>query len=190
MREACGVLNGEDIYTFGGQSVSPAPKAHFKVFATNELWKLNQNTNDNFKWTRILVKDKRKTPSSRMGHSGWEYDGKVWTFGGWGPSVKGYLNYHGRFSSITKHNNQLLNFNPENNKWTNIKCFGTVPSPRSSHATTALENKVWLYGGTDFGTQFEDLYELDMRSLTWRLIQTTTPKPASRYDSSLNVTRD
>ena len=177
--KACGVVIGEDIHTFGGGGVG---------CYSNESWKLTRNTDGNFKWTRILMKHKEQTPSPRKEHSGWEYDGKLWTFGGYGPSINGYLNEHGDFSN--NHNNQLLHFNPESNKWTNVKCVGTVPSPRSLYATTALDNKVWLYGGNNSSIDFDDLYELDMCSLTWKLILTMTLKPERRYACCLNVTRE
>ena len=178
---ACGVVIGEDIYTFGGGHRYPW---------NNELWKLTRNANGSFKWSRFLVKANKKIPSPRKGHSGWEYDEKLWTFGGHGPSINDYLNKHGDFRD--HHNNQLFYFSPKSNKWTNLKYFGTEPSAQLGHATTVLDNKVWLYGGTNakLGIDFDDLYELDMCSLTWKLIQTTTLKPEGRYACSLNVTRE
>ena len=188
--QACGVVIGEIIYTFGGERAYPTSEGYYPV--TNELWKLTRNANGSFEWTRILVETKKKTPSPRTGHSGWEYDGKLWTFGGRGPLyyyfIDGYLNKHGDFRS--RYQNQLLHFNPENNKWKNLKYLGTVPSPRAWHATTTLKDKVWLYGGKYGSIDFDDLYELDMCSLTWKLIQTATLKPEKRYACSLNVTRE
>ena len=130
----------------------------------------------------------KKTPSPRNGHSGWEYDGKLWTFGGFGHYAHEYLNQHGEFSDGC--NNQLFHFNPVGNAWTNVKCFGAVPSPRQYHATAAVEDTVWLYGGLNLDIEFADFYKLDVCSLTWTRIQTSTPKPAWRVACSLNVTRE
>ena len=180
---ACGIVIGKAIYTFGGYE-----KDHSK---SNEVWKLTRNTNSSFEWNKILVKHKKKIPSPRTWHSGWEYDGKLWTFGGSGPSLLDYRNEYGDFVPWEILSNQLFHFNPVSNEWTNLKCFGTVPSPRSHHATTSLGNKAWLYGGAimDIHYDIDDLYELDMCSVTWTQIQTTTPKPPRLSACSLNVTR-
>ena len=67
-----------------------------------------------------------------------------------------------------------------------------MPSPRFCHATTSLGNKAWLYGGTikDIQYDIDYLYELDMCSITWTQIQTTTPKPPRLSTCSFNVTRE
>ena len=181
---ACGAVIEEDIYTFGGEDAL--------LNLSNELWKLTRNANGSFEWIRILVKHKTKTPSPRTGHSGWEYGGKLWTFGGDSAEHYAYINeYYNEYGDFTNgRNNQLLHFNPVSNEWTNLKCFGTVPSPRECHATAAVEDKVWLYGGLNFNIYFDDLYELDMYSLTWTQIQTSTPKPSRKFACSLKVTRE
>ena len=186
---ACGAVIGRDIYTFGGQGGRPYPTNYYN----NELWKLRQNNNGNFEWNRILMKNK-KTPYPRSCHSGWEYDGKLWTFGGYGHVVvvNNYLNEHGDF--VGGWNNQLLHFDPVSNEWINLKCFGAVPSPQAPHATTVREDKVWLYSNlfSRFDIDFDPIYQLDMCSLTWTQIQTATPKPprARACTCSLNVTRE
>ena len=182
---ACGVVIGEVIYTFGGKGVLPGS-------VSNELWKLTQNTDGTFDWTRILVKHKKNTPCPRIGHSGWTYDGKLWTFGGDSVGhyeyIYEYLNEYGDFRNGC--NNQLLHFNPVSHEWTNLKCFGTVPSPREFHATAAGGDTVWLYGGYNLDVDFDDFYQLDMCSLTWTQIQTSTPNPGKRFACSLNVTKE
>ena len=172
--EACGVAIEEDIY----------------VFSPNEFWRLTRNTFGCFSWTEILIDENHKKPSPRMKVSGWEYDRKLCIFGGYGLSPDGYLNEYGDFNDCF--NNQLLQFNPDSVEWTNLRSRGTVPEPRYSHATTAIREKVWLYGGISFsnGTlrYFDDLYELDMRSLTWTKIHTVGHKPQFLSCWSLNVT--
>ena len=159
------------------------------IIKNNELWKLTRNTNGSFEWNRVLEKHKKKTPSPRIGHSGWEYDGKLWIFGCLGPTnaPQYYLTEHGDFSG--SFNNQFLHFNPVSSECTNLKCFGIVPSPRSYHATTVFRDTVWLYGGQTQGITCDGLYQLDMCFLTWTQIQTMPPKPG-RMQGSLNVTRE
>ena len=67
-----------DLFMFGGY--------HFrKERVTNALWKLIQTPNQCFQWIRVKTQSKKKTPSPRCFHSGWEYAGQLWTFGGSGP---------------------------------------------------------------------------------------------------------
>ena len=185
---SCGIVIREDVIIFGGKGV-------LTNIISNELWKLTWNTNDSFEWNRILVKHQTKTPSPRTEHSGWEYDGKLWTFGGFGPSINDYLNEHGNMQTYSMDdgnyvNNQLFHFNPVSNEWTNLQCFGTVPSPRERHATTVRGGKLWLYGGDNVDKYFDELYELGMCFLTWTNIQTVMPKPPRLSACSLNVTRE
>ena len=172
--QACGVAIGEDIY----------------VFTWNEFWRLTRNTFGRFSWTEILINENHKTPSPRSAVSGWEYNRKLCIFGGFGHSSDDYLNEYGNFNDWC--NNQLLQFNPDTVEWTNLKSCGTVPEPRHCHATTAIRETVWLYGGIGYSNStfryFEDLYELDMRSLTWTKIHTIGHKPQVLSCCSLNAT--
>ena len=96
-----------------------------------------------FNWSFITPQCKKESPSPRNGHTGWEYGGNLWIFGGMGPSHQGFLNDHGDISDPCI--NQLLCFNPNTTKWTNPQCFGAAPSPRLYHTSTIIRNKVWLF---------------------------------------------
>ena len=178
---ACGVVIEEDIFAFFERRRDG-----------NELWKLTRNTYGCFAWTKILIKEKHKNPSPRARFSGWEYNGELFIFGLVGQATDDYLNEYGDYTQGC--NNQLLQLNPNKMEWTNLKSSGTVPGPRYSHATAAIKDKVWLYGGQIGGFQFfMDLYELDMPSLTWSKIHTGhhEPKvPYVRFGCRLNVTTD
>ena len=70
-----------------------------------------------------------------------------------------------------------------------MKSAGSIPSPRSSHATAVSEGNVWLYGGVTNMKQriLDDLYQLDMTSLTWTNIQTVGANPPQQSSCSLSV---
>ena len=177
--DACAAVIGQDVYMFGGRDRYEDP--------TNALRKLHGTPQGLFFWTRIKTK-KAKSPSPRRDHSGWEYDGKLWTFGGNGPSLVGYLNDNGNYDLHC--NNQLLCFCPSTAKWTNPQCHGAMPPPVRSHATTTINDKVWLHGGFTPNFPPLDLYELDMSSLTWALIAPVQPRPKGRYWCSLTAISD
>ena len=178
-RHMCGVAIGPVIYVFGGG------------FASSNLWKLSQSTDGSFLWNKIHTQNSQK-PSPRENHSGWEYADKMWIFGGYGVPPVGYLNNHGQFEEHgCGTNNQLFSYDPSKESWTNMECFGDIPSPRDSASTAIIRDKVWLYGGfASLDLKF-DLCELDLNSLTWTHIHTRMPSPQiCGCESSLNWLQD
>ena len=183
---ACAVTIGEDVYMSGGYNL-------IKRTATNALWKLIRLPHGCFTWNEIVNASNVKTPSPRMCPTGWEHSGKLWLFGGKGLSPAGYLNDYGDYADFC--NNQLLCFDPSGEEWTNLKCSGSIPSPRECHSTTIIGDTVWLYGGcnwraNDVHAVFDDLYDLRMHSLTWTQIQLGEPSPKERFFLTLNAVSD
>ena len=183
-KDSCGVALGPDVYLFG---VKTKTVFHY----SNSLLKLNKQFDGHFVLNEITLRN-CKLPSPRSGHTGWAFDNKLWIFGGHGTSESGYLDDFGYFinnGASFACNNQLLCFDPASwGKWRNPECFGTVPSPRSGHATTITSDKVILFGGHDAAFQnLGDLYELNMHSLTWTQIQNGHIKPQERIWSSLTT---
>ena len=159
-----GVAIGSVIYLFGGLYLS-------------NLWKLTQNTDGSFDWNLINMEN-HKTPSPRCYHCGWEYGDKMWIFGGFAESPVGYLNDHGDFEAVGYgNNNQLFSFDPSAQTWKNIGCSGDVPLPRGKASAAVIKDKAWLYGGRSALGWEEELYELNMNSLTWTHIHTDMPRP-------------
>ena len=185
---SCAVVIKGAIYMFGGW-VPPDP-SHY----TNAVWKLTITPEQCFKWRKCMARIEKKTPSPRQCHSTWEYKGKLWTFGGHGPSLENYLNDHGDFSSHMEihgygQNNQLLCYNLLSEDWRNLKPSGTIPEPCSCHASTISGDKVWVYGGFNTNTSqgCDELYQLNMVSLTWTEIQCGQLKPPYRSMCSLTA---
>ena len=178
---ACAVAIGSDVYMFDGRRNAECSFA-------DALWKLNRNPKGYFLWSRIVTEDQTRVPSVRSKHTGWQYGGNLWIFGGHTESSDGYLNDNGDFDNGWC--NHLFSFSPSSKEWRNPKCSGSVPAPRSSHDSTRIGGKVWLFGGTNVTLQFNDFHELDMRSLVWTEIQTGEPKPQMRDICSLNAISD
>ena len=170
------------IYTFGGRD----PKER------NALWTLNRTERGGFTWCFIKPQNKKESPSPRRGHTGWEYAGKLWVFGGAGPSPEGYLNCHGDVTRAPLgllQNNQLLSYNPNTNKWENCQYFGAVPIPRFGHASAIIRKTVFLFGGhNQIQENVNDLFQLDMHSLTWTQLGFGQASPQARGWCSLTAT--
>ena len=153
---ACSVVIDSVVYIFGGWN-------YFSRCSTNALWTLYIKPDGYVAWNELFTANAAKAPSPRLHHCAWEYSGKLWVFGGSGPSPNEYLNNNGDFiyylgSDVC--NNQVLCFDPSNEEWTNPKCTGSTPSPRRGHATAIIKEKVWLFGGWNrFATKaFDELY--------------------------------
>ena len=173
------------IYTFGGIN-----NCDFRE--RNALWTLSKTNLECFAWNSIRVQHAKESPSPRYGHTGWEYAERLWVFGGKGLSPEQYLNDNGDTAGyLVIRNNQLLCYDPSIQRWTNPQCFGAVPSPRSDHASTIFNDKVWLFGGySQIWTLNDDLFELTMPSLTWTQIQTGQPGPQARICCTLTAVTD
>ena len=169
---AVAAVIAKTIYTFGGRNSNNST-------IRNKLWTLSRSKGGLFTWSECHCKGKLPTP--RAGHTGWEYSGKLWVFAGKGPSPDlddDYLNDHGDSEGFKNFafNNQLLCFHPSIELWTNPQCSGSVPTPRSDHASTIISDIVWLFGGCNHnGDYLGDMYELKMNSLTWSQIETVQP---------------
>ena len=181
----CAVVIKGDIYMFGGWL--PADTIH-----TNALWRLSRTPERCFEWSKGIARTEKKTPSPRECHSGWEYKGQLWTFGGLGIPLVDYLNDHGNFiGNDIGENNQLLCYDPLSEHWRSLNPSGTIPEPRSEHASTIIGDKVWIYGGLCTNPYWlcDEFYQLNMVSLTWTEIQFNSGqlKPPCRGMCSLTA---
>ena len=176
----CVITVEKEVYLFGDKVLTGTEE-------TNHMWKLVTTPQQFYAWRKIKTGTKQNTPSPRSYHSGWEFSGKLWTFGGYGPPIEDSINDNGEW--ILGSNNQVLCFDPSSQEWTNPKCYGTVPSPRSGHASTIVGDHAWVFGGysNNFNSCLNDLYQFDLMSLTWTEIQTTLAKPVKRKSCSLNA---
>jgi hypothetical protein len=116
-----------------------------------DLWQLDIGTK---KWTKLDPQG--DIPPAVEGHSCFEWDGKLFIFGGY----DGTLNY-----------NQMYSYDPATNTWTRMIQSGEIPLARCYHSTTRVGDQVYLFSGSHWegytGVIYEDFYMLDLRSLTW-----------------------
>ena len=183
------VAIGSDIYMFGGC-------VYKDKATTNALWKLRRTSTQCFDWSKVIAENEEEAPSPRYLHSGWEYAEKLWTFGGVGAYPNGYLYEHGYFVLQRNmwYNNQLLCFDTSTQEWRDVKSSGTIPQPRSRHATCITNSIVWLYGGMMEHNHrvffYDDLYQLNLQHLIWTKIITCSVKPSPCCFCSFNTATD
>ena len=174
----CGIAIGQDIYVYGCQDR--------QNMAT--IWTLTRDRKGCFSWREVLV---NKPPSNRRHMAGWEYEKKSWLFGGFGksPADFGSLNDFVNFDLAIMnrgYNNQLICFDPSSKEWTNLRCSGAVPSPRSHHLSARVGDEVYVFGGRSARSKLHDLCKLGMKHFVWTWIQIINPVP-KRYHYSLSA---
>ena len=191
---ACAVAIGTAIYVHGGIGGDWGNQ-----YIDNDLWRLSRRTDHGITWSKIHFENDHVQPSPRYWHAGWEHDDKLWIFGGLGPPLTGFLSENGHYlpDHITAvanigYNNQLHCFDPASQTWTNVKCTGTIPSPRAAHAVAKGRDTAWLYGGFDVAAQSysskDDLFGLCVHTKVWTRITTNGPvKPLLRCGHSFTA---
>ena len=61
--------------------------------------------------------------------------------------------------------NDTWSFNIPTQKWTELQCTGSIPSPRSSHAAVLIDDVMYVFGGNAAdGTILGDLTALNLSS--------------------------
>lgn len=123
-------------------------------------------------------------PSPRYGHTMVTISDTVYLFGGTNITpTQGILS--GPLRPAGDLYNDIWAYR-EPTGWEKIESSGTVPSPRHSHAATTLGGLMYVYGGTDGTTVFNDMWEYDPATNEWTQKLWTGPYNApDRYEGTL-----
>ena len=188
---ASAVVIGSQIYLHGG--ILRESEASKTSKATGALWKFASSA-EGITWSEMKFRNKKSIPSPRFLHVGWEYEDNLWIFGGAGVRPENYMfqddakdcddnddddDYDAENNNDNENddnnvffrNNQLACYNPNNHEWKVVRVRGAAPSPRASHAVAKIKDHIWLYRGRVRDEIYDDLYELNMESLIWTLIE-------------------
>jgi len=73
--------------------------------------------------------------------------------------------------------------------WHNVECTGDVPTARSGHAVTYINNLLLLYGGIDFAEEavYNDLYMLNLETWEWKYIGESGEEVPPRNSHTLSI---
>ena len=78
-----------------------------------------------------------------------------------------FCRFGGALTVGTPHNyvNETWSFNISTRKWTELKCTGSIPSPRAAHAAVLIDDVMYVFGGlADDETRLGDLTALNLSS--------------------------
>ena len=87
--------------------------------------------------------------------------------------------------------NDVIRLNLTTLSWTFLATSGTAPSARLSHSAVydglGGRDRMLVYGGNAYGTNFDDLWELNLSTLTWTQLNPAGPRPPGLQWTSLVV---
>lgn len=127
-------------------------------------------------------------PAPRYGHTMVTISDTVYLFGGTNITpTQGTLSVPLRPAGDLLHDLWCY----KNQEWTKPEPSGTAPSPRYSHAATALAGLMYVYGGTNGTNVFNDMWEYDPIANTWTEKPWTGPYNAPQvYENTLTAGDD
>jgi len=130
-----------------------------------------------FAWIRLAAAslDALEVPTTApntVGHSLTSVDGRLYLFGGGG-------------FTTTYESNQLWEFHPAGNNWSQVEVTGTLPTPRRGHAAVPLGHELFVFGGYN-STEgvLNDIWAYDPKTSQWRQALQDTPLPGGRANHS------
>ncbi|XP_059480297.1 kelch domain-containing protein 2-like isoform X2 [Neocloeon triangulifer] len=168
-----GVILGECLYVFGGtilrlqQVFNDGEGTSFET-SSNALYKLDMRT---LVWTELHPSGVCPSPCDKL--VSWEYAGKLYFFGGFGPNPQNLANVPFMYIESSEDyahkgwNNQFLCYNPEENNWSWPASKGPTPLPRAAHAADIKNGKVYIFGGRLLDERVNTLYCIDMETMRW-----------------------
>jgi len=136
-----GVTCDDKMYIFGGWD---------GITQNNQLFSLDFET---MAWARI---HSDIAPLPRCSHAAAVSESRkmLYVFGGYGGKINNYFN-------------DLWAYNFQTQKWIEMPCRGNAPSPRSRMRMIEWDEKLFMFGGWDKTSHFEDLFQYDIASGIW-----------------------
>jgi len=113
-------------------------------------------------------------PAPRANHTTSLHENSVVLFGG-----------HGGISYQRKAFNDTWILNLDNARWTELACHGNPPPARSGHESFSKDGCVFIFGGWNTESQFNDLFMLDIENKDWSDVDLSWSVP--RWNCSLQV---
>eukprot|EP00794_Sanderia_malayensis_P020013 gene20013-21974_t len=86
--------------------------------------------------------------------------------------------------------NDVYFFNTVSNSWYQPIVSGERPRPRSGHSANLVQGKLFIFGGWDAPTCFNDLWTLDLVLMNFQSVETTGQAPLHRSWHGSLLTRD
>ena len=76
--------------------------------------------------------------------------------------------------------NDLISFNTHTNKVKFLQTSGKIPDVRANHASSLVENNLYIFGGWNGLKRLNDLHYINLEKLNWVKVQVRGSKPLPR----------
>ncbi|KAL2099288.1 hypothetical protein ACEWY4_005768 [Coilia grayii] len=188
MSGTCGCSLSGEMFIFGGCCDDGQTNELFSVNLLDRkyIWKKRKHENGS-------------VPSPRDKLSCWVYQDRIIYFGGYGHKLLDDLDSSTNFiidevswmeDVFWGWNNEVHLFDPRINSWSQPRTYGRPPAPRAAHASATLGCKGYICGGRVMETRTSDIHCLDLKSLTWTEITSTSGLPVGRSWHTLTAVSD
>lgn len=155
------VTYGTSLYVFGGTDRRRRQQDLFQYDIEHSSWS--------------IVNALGPLPPRRSGALGVVYGAKMYIFGG----------YDGRDGNYF---NDLYYFNFETRSWSEMPCRpGERPEARTDHIMVLHDAKIYIYGGYDGSTRYQNMYRYDLKLTKWELLHAKGVVPSRRFGHSGGV---
>lgn len=170
-RHSATVFNNNQIFVFGG--------FHKPDHRLNDVWIFDAVS---YRWSQPNPEHNQEAsiasqlsnlawpsvPPPRAGHSATLCGENIFIFGGYGGH--GYSR---------RDLDDLYTFNIHDSVWTKVQAKGSPPEKRCGHQACAVEKRIYIFGGSNSSTQFQDVYTLDteLEPPVWTKLQCSLPSP-------------
>jgi dynein heavy chain len=105
---------------------------------------------------------------------------RIFVFGGYGGMGYGRRNLDDLFVLEIQQKVPDDDDEPDDNvqrlkvEWSKPATKGKPPEKRSGHQAAAVGERLYIFGGSNSATQQQDLHLLDMRTMTWSMLNNTS----------------
>lgn len=76
------------------------------------------------------------------------------------------------------------------NIWCSVNTFGEVPSPRCCHTANRVGDEMFVFGGMNEDIIYDDLYSLNLKTMTWSRIEVSGEHPCKRNSAASGTVLD
>ena len=111
-----------------------------------------------------------RSPEPRLSHVAISKDNNLYVYGGFGKNNEQYRQH-------------IWVYDSDKNSWKQCITTGDIPDHVCGSRTTVINDSIYLFGGhNNVNKQYSnDIYNLNLDTLQWNVIETTGEKPSQRH---------
>ena len=157
------VLIASKIFVFGGTDETTRRNDLYAYDMASNLW--------------VQVETQGMVPTPRSGAKGVACGSSFYLFGGYTRKDGVYYN-------------DLYRFDTNTNMWTKLFCTGDIPTIRTDHTAVLYNNTIYIFGGYDGKTRFNDLKGCKLENYEWKNQCENGLQPLPRFGHTAVVYND